>query len=353
MKKAALTFLQVAITAAILWLVFRDPTKRAEMLSALKTADPAWLLAGFLAYGVVELLTGIRWRLLLRVQGVRVGWGRLSQLLMVGVFFNFFIPGGTGGDVVKTFYLLKETPGKGPQALLSVLFDRIIGLFSLVVLAAIFSCWRWDWLTAHPETTRYVWMGLAILGASVAGFAFSFALSGLGWVHRLPPRFPARDKLADLAMAYNQYGREWPTTLMALGISIGVHLAYFTTFYCAGQALAVPGRHLPSLMDMCTVLPVVNTILSMPISFGGIGIREKLFEIFLGNLAGVNNAVAVVISSTGYALTLIWGLVGGLLYIFYRPSEHARLRDINAEVASLAHAVAESEIASEQHPPSP
>ncbi|HEV7867405.1 MAG TPA: hypothetical protein VGO90_06965, partial [Chthoniobacteraceae bacterium] len=70
-------------------------------------------------------------------------------------------------------------------------------------------------------------------------------------------------------------------------------------------------------------------------------------EIFLGQLLGVSAAVAVVISSTGYLLTLAWGLLGGIAYIFYRPSEHARLREMNATVAALEHSVAEEEIALE------
>jgi hypothetical protein len=61
----------------------------------------------------------------------------------------------------------------------------------------------------------------------------------------------------------------------------------------------------------------------------------------------VTEAVAVVISSTGYLLTLVWGVVGGVVYLLYRPSEHARLREIRAEVAKAEHTVAEEEIALE------
>jgi hypothetical protein len=61
----------------------------------------------------------------------------------------------------------------------------------------------------------------------------------------------------------------------------------------------------------------------------------------------VSEAVAVVTSSTGYILTLMWGLIGGVVYLFYRPTEHARLREIRSEVATLEHAVAEEEVALE------
>jgi hypothetical protein len=55
----------------------------------------------------------------------------------------------------------------------------------------------------------------------------------------------------------------------------------------------------------------------------------------------------VAISSMGYLMTLAWGLVGGVIYMCYRPSEHARMKTIRAEVREMEHAIAEEEIALE------
>jgi uncharacterized protein (TIRG00374 family) len=127
-KKTIITTLQAFVTLAVLVVVFRDPQKRHDMADTIRNADPLWLFAGFACYGIVEMLAGIRWHLLLRVQGIHLGWPRLFMLLIIGVAFNYLIPGGTGGDVVKVFYLLKETPGKRSAALLTVLMDRLVGL---------------------------------------------------------------------------------------------------------------------------------------------------------------------------------------------------------------------------------
>ncbi len=40
-------------------------------------------------------------------------------------------------------------------------------------------------------------------------------------------------------------------------------------------------------------------------------------------------------------------MIGGVIYMCYRPSEHARLREIEAEVRAFEHTVAEEEIAME------
>ncbi len=347
LKKAVFTIFQAGITVGILWFVFRDPEKRREMFGALRGADPIWLLAGLITYGLVEMVSGIRWQLLLKVQGIHLPWGRVFMLLMAGVFFNFFVPGGTGGDVMKTFYLLKETPGKRPQALLSVLVDRIIGIFSLIVLAGMLIALQWSWLTSSEETTRYVWSGLGILIVGFVGIASTFLITGFGVMHRLPARMPGRDKLLELAVAYQIYGRAWRTATVAFILSIGVHFGYFGTFYCAAQAFAANGHHTPSFGEFYSMMPIIDTILAMPISLGGLGAREGLFQVFLGNLSGVSHALATVISISGYLLTLFWGLVGGLLYLFYRPSPKARLRERNQKKAALEAAITRNKIVEE------
>jgi glycosyltransferase 2 family protein len=346
-KKIALTALQIAITAGVLYWLFRDPRKRAGMALALSQADQLWILIGILAYGAVEVVAGWRWEGLLRVQGIRLGRPRLLMLLLIGVFFNFFIPGGTGGDVVKIFYLLKEAPGKGAAAVLSVLVDRIVGLFALILMAGAFMALHWHWLTSTPETAGCVWLALLILGASTAAVAFSFLLTGFGLVHRLPPRFPARDRLAELALAYNLYGRAWQTSLKALALSFVSHFGYFFTFFCAARAFGAETIAVPTYGQLCVIMPLINTITALPISLGGLGVREGLFQVFLSKLTPVDEAVAVLISSTGFLMTAAWGVLGGLLYLFYRPSDHRRLAEINREVADLEHHVAEDEMALE------
>ena len=319
------------------------------MAEMIRNADASWLFLGFLMYGAVELVAGWRWKILLRVQGIELSWIRLWCLLLIGVFFNFLIPGGTGGDIVKTFYLLKETPGKRTVALLSVLVDRIIGLVALVFFAGVLAAANWHWLTSDPSVAKFVWLALIILGSSLAGLHGSYLATSRGWIHRLPARMPGRDKIAELALAYTLYGRAWRASLAALGLSLPAHLGYIAVFYCAGQALPHDGIHtiMPNFGQMCIILPLVNTISSMPISLGGLGVRESLFQVFLYKLCGVHPTDAVLISSTGYLLTFFWGLIGGLIYLVYRPSDHSRLRDIKSQMAALEHTVAEEEMALE------
>ncbi len=127
MKKILAGAFQIAVTVAVLVWVFHDPQKRAQMGVALRTADYRWIVAALFAYFVVEFAAGVRWHILLKVQRIHLSIPRVSGLFLIGMFYNQFLPGGTGGDIMKSYLLLKETPGKATGALLAVVFDRMVG----------------------------------------------------------------------------------------------------------------------------------------------------------------------------------------------------------------------------------
>jgi hypothetical protein len=71
------------------------------------------------------------------------------------------------------------------------------------------------------------------------------------------------------------------------------------------------------------IMPLVNTITSLPISLGGVGVRETLFQELLGNLAHVPAAIAAFSASLGFAVQASWGLCGAAAYLLLRQrSEH-------------------------------
>src|ERR1700738_5144139 len=177
MKRILLTILQVAVTAALLLWVFHDPAIRAAMVEALSTAHKQWILAAIVAYVVVEFAAAFRWQVLLKVQDIQLPFSRIVALSIIGMFYNLFLPGGTGGDIVKTYLLWKETPKNKPGALLAVLFDRMIGLIALIIITGILIFLRYGWLTRETDAQLdsnplhnprfYVWVVLAVFGASV------------------------------------------------------------------------------------------------------------------------------------------------------------------------------------------
>src|SRR5881394_787705 len=342
MKKILVTLFQLSVTIAVLYWVYHDPSRPAQMVEAIRNAQYHWVFLGILAYVVVEVAAAFRWHVLLKVQKIRLTLPRLSGLFLIGMFYNQFLPGGTGGDIIKSYYLLKETPDKKAGALLAVVFDRFIGLVALVAITATLIALRYDFLSQKPETRNLLWLLLVLLGASVAFLLATFVISGFKLLHSLPARFPGRDRLIEISAAYHLYAYHWRATLVAFVASVVAHLATFTTFLFAAYAL---GARVP-LVDFFAVMPVERTISALPISFAGIGLREKVLQIMLNGLCGVPEATAILIGSLSFLIILICCLPGAVVYFFYKPSgvvTHVKLREMEKEISVLEHGISETE----------
>jgi uncharacterized protein (TIRG00374 family) len=342
MKKILITFFQLTVTIAVLYWVYHDPNKRAQMVEALRNAEYHWVGIGMLAYIVVEVAAAFRWHVLLKVQRIHLSLPRLSGLFLIGMFYNQFLPGGTGGDIIKSYFLLKETSDKKAGALLAVVFDRFIGLVALVTITGALISLRFDFLSQTPDTRRLLWLLLVILGASILALLSTFVITGFKLFHLLPKKFPGREKLIEISAAYHLYAHHWRATLVAFGASIVAHLATFATFLCAAYAL---GARVP-LVNFFAVMPVERTISALPISFAGIGLREKVLQIMLHGLCGVSEATAILIGSLSFVIILICCVPGAIVYFFYKPSgaaAHVKLRTMREEVAILGHEISETE----------
>lgn len=348
MKKILISVFQLVVTIFLLIWVFHDPHQRAQMRDALASADYRWVGAGILAYLLVEAAAAVRWYILLRVQNIHLSWSRLSGLFMIGMFYNQFLPGGTGGDIMKSYLLLKETGGRKAGPLLAVIFDRFIGLVALVTITVTLVSLRFDLLWRTPVTVesgftpRELLSALGILlGASISTLLASFIISGFNLFHLLPHKFPGREKLIEISAAYQLYARHWIATLLAFGASLVAHLATFSTFLCVAYAFHTGVKP----VDFFAVLPIERTLTALPISFAGVGLREQILQVLLSNLCGVAVPVAKLIGSMSFLIILFCCAPGGIVYFFYKPSgaaRHVKLREMQEEVATLEHEIGET-----------
>src|SRR5207253_6687591 len=124
-----------------------DPQKRAQTTEALRQADRTWIIFGWLCYGAVEVLATVRWQMLLRIQGITLNWLRTLGIVMIGLFFNMFLPGLVGGDAVRLYFVFQCVPGRKMRATLSVVMDRFLGLFSILFLAGVSLLLRFGWFS--------------------------------------------------------------------------------------------------------------------------------------------------------------------------------------------------------------
>ena len=337
MKRFLLPAIQVLVTLGLLWWIFRDPEKNRLMWDALQNANALWLVPGLAAVGIAMLLQTQRWVMLMAVQDIRMGWWRAWRLVMVGAFFNMFLLGSTGGDVVKIFYAMRETATKKSAAFLSVLVDRIIGLVALIAVAAVICALNFAALMGHPVTAALMGSLFVILGGSLGLIVAGFIVDRLQLAHRLPTWIPLHAKIVELASAFSIYARDGRTLVATFAISLPAHLLIFSAFYFAARAFT----DTLTLMNVYCVMPVINTITALPISLSGVGVREGLFQKMFATLFNTPENIAVLVSLTGFFMTMVWGLAGGLVYLLYRPTG-VQLSDIENQVEAAEKEIEQS-----------
>jgi uncharacterized membrane protein YbhN (UPF0104 family) len=324
-KRGAIITLQAILTVGALAFIFQDRERRRDMEQAVRHASVTWMAAGVLCYGVVELLGGLRWLLLLRVQGFRISKRRATSIFLIGLFLMTFTPGLIGGDAARMLYLIREAPERKADAVLVVAMDRLMGLISLILLAALVVLCRYAWLAKTPATSWLEYVTLLILAGAVGMLVLSLMVARLPWLSMLENHPAVGAKMREIGQIFRAYRRHWPRMIHALLNTLAAHVFYFITFYCAARALGAfdgPGaKPLHGFWDVFCIMPIVNTLTALPISLAGIGIRESLFQVLLNDLCGIAPGVGAATGSLGFVMRAVWGMPGGVLLLRYRASE--------------------------------
>lgn len=110
-----------------------------------------WLVSGFLMFFVGVVMITIRWKLILDTQSLVLTWRRVFSISFVGAFFNSFMPGSLGGDLVRGYYTSREAEERKTELFLSVVIDRMLGLPSVLLLPLAAMAIQPQLISANPE----------------------------------------------------------------------------------------------------------------------------------------------------------------------------------------------------------
>ena len=278
-----------------------------------------WCFAGGIALmGVVCVLGIVRWRMILKVQGLELSFPRASSIFFVGMFFNAFLLGSTGGDVIKAWYVAHETHHKKAEAVATVVVDRLIGLLALFVLTLIMMAVYHHRVFDDPKLITFSIITLAFVlgcvGITVIGFWRGFADKVPGLRARLQ-RLPKYAMLKRMIEAYRQYTAHPEVLLYTTLQSFAVHLAAMFSIIFIGKGLGIATAN--GLIDYLLYLPIINSVTAIPISISGFGVREGMYAAMFGEV-GVAASAAVALSLLGYLASLFWSLVGAGFYLTHR-----------------------------------
>ncbi|MGF1678304.1 MAG: lysylphosphatidylglycerol synthase transmembrane domain-containing protein [Candidatus Methylacidiphilales bacterium] len=288
----------------------------------LANADLRWLLAAWLAFGLAQVAGAWRWKMLLQVQQIRLSYGRTWVINMIGFFFNQFLFGSTGGDLVKIFYAIRQAPHKKAEAALSMVMDRVIGLSAILAITFLLIPFEWRTLGAN-EDTRFIVRVLAVVLSGIFLGITATLLFPFGalpeWMHRLWQNVPKRDIFEALYKGLKAHGKERRATVLALVAAACSVVPLLSTGWLLSQSL-----HLDIAPGPMTILfALVLCAISIPLFPGGHGAREAAFVLLFGIFSVTRHGVpvgqetALACSILFLLVVLSWSLIGGVVYLFF------------------------------------
>ncbi|MEM9399689.1 MAG: lysylphosphatidylglycerol synthase transmembrane domain-containing protein [Verrucomicrobiota bacterium] len=311
--------LKLLVLSGILFYLFRD-LDWATLGEYLTGAKPVPLLIAFFCWGILLISAGFRWNILLRVQGIQLPQKLTMQLTCIGHFFNSFLLGTTGGDVVKILYTVRYTPERKARAVLSIMMDRVIGLLVLLFIGALILPTQLKILSSDEDMK---WMALSVYLLLAVGMlsvvvAYFFPLSWFpDFCVKLWKKIPQHDLLGQLYEGFKDHGRALPLTLQAIVLASVVTIANCTSGYFIGQAMGIQADY----WTMAFIFATTAVVMGLPISLGGHGTREGallfLFVLFgiIADESGKELPLAVSIIYLG--IMTLWSLVGGAVYLLF------------------------------------
>ncbi len=276
-----------------------------------------WFALGIACIGIVVVLGVIRWRWILRVQGIDLSFRRAASINFVGLFFNAFMLGATGGDVMKAWYAAHETHHKKAEAVATVIVDRILGLLVLFVIALVMMGFFWHRVYDDVRLRTFTIFTLAFVFGVVLVTALSFwkgFADFMPGLRALLERLPKYETMRRLISACRIYTLQPAVLIKASLVTVGVHGLSMLSIVCIGKGLGITAA---TLVDYFLYLPIINSISAIPISISGLGVREGMYVAMFSRV-GVNESAALAMSLLGYFAVLFWSLVGAPVYILHR-----------------------------------
>jgi len=323
------TLLKIIVSVAVLYYLCHA-LNWSELVDRLLHVKLLWFCIAVGTFGFVLLTTAIRFWLLLQVQGISLSFIYSWKLGMIGNFFSLFLPGSVSGDFVKLFYLLKATATRKARATLVVGLDRILGLVVLLIIMAVIFPFQIHKFETNPEVKDTAWGLLGLLFVALGGgLAIAFLpLKKLPQsIKELWHHVPKHHFIESLYVGYLEHLRHPGLTFFTVIVSFLAHLGNFIIGYALARSLSLN----VSFLEMVIIMSMVMNITSIPISFGGHGLREGTFAIFF-HLYGITQSLS---DPSGIAcgllllmVNVVWGIVGGFIYLTFRHTEKAVTPDL-------------------------
>jgi uncharacterized protein (TIRG00374 family) len=290
------------VAASVVMLVIL--VQRVHLASVLPDASREafeWLAAAVVVWFIGILLSALRWQRVLVALDIHVPLRSLLAHYLASLFVSNFLPSTVGGDVLRVTRLTSEN-GDTPRNFASVVLERLTGWVVLPVLTL-------TALAVNPglrHLGRASWIAFLIAVITLVllgGVLFAAAHPAIGG--RLTSTEGWRRFTGAIHMGLEQFRRRPALALEVLTTSFAYQLAVMLAAFLAADALGLG----VSWTAILAFMPAVAIVQVLPITIGGLGVREGALVLFLKPL-GVSTQHAIALGLLVYGINLAVSLLG-------------------------------------------
>jgi hypothetical protein len=307
MKKTLILIGKFAVSAVLIAVAARG-VDLTELRALAGGAEPLWLAGSLVLLSCSYVLGAAQWHLILRVADIPVSFPKTVGLYYVGLFFNNFLIGGMGGDLLRVYDIRKHQGENSlSPALATVFVDRFTGLLALLFLACIvgtFVIGKGSMLYLAITMILSLWIFLIVL-LFYKPLAEKIIKPFVRWL-------PAGlyERFQRLYFSVNRFRLQPWRLLRAFLIAIGVQFLRILSIWCIGRALGDSS----ALFYYLIFVPIISLAASLPISIGGTGPREQT-TVLLFKRIGVARELAFSIGLVTYGMSLLSTLPGVVIFL--------------------------------------
>ncbi|MBN1993341.1 MAG: flippase-like domain-containing protein [Anaerolineae bacterium] len=304
-RSIILNLLKITVSVGLLAFIFYK-IDLPKLWLAVQQANGGWLAAALAMMMLGVVIRARRWKILLDAIGVTVSLGELTAIYFIGFLFNNLLPSGLGGDAMRMVELNRHSK-RASDAVTSVLVDRFLGLSALQALALLALLFDWD---AVPAVVAY--FTVAIFSG---GLVMGFLLINRPLYQTLQKHLGLFRRLTGIKMVGNLFESFQRYTLPALARSYLVALLFNVSLIAMNVFIGLALGARATLAQYAVFVPIASLVLLLPISVGGLGVREETYRQLFSQV-GVPAEIAVAMSLTVYFLgNVCTGLIGGIIYL--------------------------------------
>jgi glycosyltransferase 2 family protein len=279
------------------------------LLGNIKSADKRLLLLAFSISSLNYVFCLWRWNMLLKAAGVKLPLKRVIISFCGGIFFSLFLPSTIGGDITRSLDLGVHT--KKPREIVATVFlDRLSGYVGLVIVVLFSLFLGWGLVRDDRKVLISVAIITAFLVVILAVLFNKFLFSKVNKILDSPKAGRVREAIKNLHEEMHIFRHKKKVILNNIFLSLLIQAVGPIAFYITSLSLGINKE----IIYFFIFLPIIGAITLLPISIGGLGVRENMTVLFFAK-AGIDQNSAVAISLLNFLFLLVYGAIGGLIYV--------------------------------------